>query len=63
MLIVSRRSEESILIQPAADADMNLRLKDVFADGPIEIIFLGSSARRVKLGIEAPNQLTIRRKA
>lgn len=62
MLVVSRRSDESILIRPADDADGNVTLKDLFANGPIEITLLGGNGRRVKMGIEAPRQLSIRRK-
>jgi len=62
MLVVSRRPDESILIKLADDADGDLKLKDVFAHGPIEITLLGGTGRRVKVGIAAPPQLSIRRK-
>jgi sRNA-binding carbon storage regulator CsrA len=62
MLVVSRRSDESILIKLADGVDSNLTLADLFANGPIEITLLGGNGRRVKMGIEAPPQLSIRRK-
>jgi sRNA-binding carbon storage regulator CsrA len=62
MLIVSRRADESIQINLADGADGTLTLNDLFANGPIEIMLLGSSGRRVKMGIAAPPELSIRRK-
>jgi sRNA-binding carbon storage regulator CsrA len=61
MLVLSRRADESILIQPADGADGNMTLKELFANGPIQITLLGGTGRRVKMGIEAPEQLAIRR--
>lgn len=62
MLVVSRRPDESILIKLADGVDGDLRIKDLFANGPIEIMLLGGNGRRVKVGIAAPPQLSIRRK-
>jgi len=62
MLVVSRRPDESILIKLADDVDGDLKIKDVFANGPIEITLLGGNGRRVKVGVSAPPQLSIRRK-
>ncbi len=62
MLVLSRRADESIVIQPADGADGNMTLTELFAKGPIQITLLGGTGRRVKMGIEAPEQLAIRRK-
>jgi sRNA-binding carbon storage regulator CsrA len=62
MLIVSRRADEAIQINLADGADGTLTLNDLFAKGPIEIMLLGGSGRRVKVGIAAPPELSIRRK-
>ena len=62
MLVMSRRADESIIIQPADGVDANITLAQLFANGPIEITLLGGTGRRVKMGIEAPEQLAIRRK-
>ncbi len=62
MLVLSRRSEESIVISLAEGADSEMTLKDLFANGPIQITLLGGNGRRVKMGIEAPPELAIRRK-
>lgn len=62
MLVLSRRADESIVIQPAEGTDQTMTLKELFANGPIEITLLGGTGRRIKMGIEAPTQLAIRRK-
>ncbi|MEM7280570.1 MAG: carbon storage regulator [Pseudomonadota bacterium] len=59
MLVVSRRSNESILIRPDEGIDGETTLAELFAAGPIEIRFLGGNGRRVKMGINAPRQLSI----
>jgi sRNA-binding carbon storage regulator CsrA len=62
MLVLSRRADESIVIQPADGVDANTTMAELFANGPIQITLLGGTGRRVKMGIEAPEQLAIRRK-
>ena len=62
MLVLSRCTDESIVIELADDMYGSMTLAELFADGPILITLLGGSGRRVKMGIEAPNQLSIRRK-
>jgi sRNA-binding carbon storage regulator CsrA len=62
MLVLSRRPDESILIQPADGTDTRMTLAELFADGPIQITLLGGTGRRVRMGIHAPVQLEIRRK-
>jgi sRNA-binding carbon storage regulator CsrA len=62
MLVLSRRADESIVIQPADGVDVNMTMAQLFANGPIEITLLGGTGRRIKVGIEAPEQLAIRRK-
>jgi len=62
MLVLSRRADESIVIQPADNADGNMTVAELFANGPIQITLLGGTGRRVKMGIDAPEQLAIRRK-
>lgn len=62
MLVVSRRPDESILIKLAEGVDGDLKIKDLFANGPIEIMLLGGNGRRMKVGIAAPPELSIRRK-
>ncbi len=62
MLVLSRRADESIVIQPADGVDPNMSMGQLFANCPIPSTLLGGTGRRVKMGIEAPEQLSIRRK-
>lgn len=62
MLVLSRRADESIVIAPAEGTDTKMTLAELFANGPIQITLLGGTGKRIKMGIEAPVQLAIRRK-
>ena len=62
MLIVSRRDAESILIRPGDGIDPSMTLADLFATGPIEITIFSSNNNRVKMGVQAPDELSIWRK-
>ena len=62
MLIVSRKDSESIEIRPNEDTDLKMTLADLFSTGPIEITIFSSTANRVKMGVQAPDQLCIWRK-
>ncbi|MEM8815880.1 MAG: carbon storage regulator [Pseudomonadota bacterium] len=62
MLIVSRRDAESILIRPGDDIDPSMTLADLFRNGPIEITIFSANSKRVKMGVQAPEQLSIWRK-
>ena len=57
MLVLSRRADQSIVIQPADGADANMTMAQLFANGPIQITLLGGTGRRIKMGIDAPEQL------
>ena len=63
MLIVSRRDSESIEIRPNDDIDMSMTLEDLFKTGSIEITIFSSAGNRVKMGVQAPQQLCIWRKS
>ncbi len=60
MLVVSRKENEWIRIEPVEGLDPALTLHDVFADGPIivEVMHVG---RRARLVIDAPPALKISR--
>ena len=62
MLIVSRKDAESIEIRPGDDIDPSMTLADLFSNGPIEITIFSSNNNRVKMGVQAPEQLCIWRK-
>lgn len=63
MLIVSRRNSESIEIRPGDDIDPQTTLADLFSQGPIEITIIAAGGSRVKMGVQAPDQLCIWRKS
>jgi len=62
MLIVSRKDAESIEIRPGDDIDPSMTLADLFKGGPIEITIFSSNNNRVKMGVQAPDALSIWRK-
>jgi sRNA-binding carbon storage regulator CsrA len=62
MLIVSRKDAESIEISPSDDIDQNMTLADLFETGPIKITVFAANNNRVKMGVHAPEQLSIWRK-
>ena len=62
MLIVSRKDSQSIEIRPGDGIDPQMTLADLFASGPIEITIFSSNSNRVKMGVQAPEQLCIWRK-
>lgn len=61
MLVVSRKENESIKIEPLADVDPSLTLREVFAQGPILLTLRHVGPRRVRIVIEAPSELKILR--
>jgi sRNA-binding carbon storage regulator CsrA len=58
MLVVSRKKNEWIRIEPIEGLDPKLTLRDVFADRPI-IVKVMHVGRRVRLIIDAPPALKI----
>lgn len=61
MLVVSRKENESIKIEPLDGLDPSLTLREVFAQGPIVLTLTHVGTRRVRLVIEAPSALKIMR--
>lgn len=59
MLIISRKDSESIQIRPADDMDASTTVADLFQNGPIEITIFTTGQQRVKMGVQAPEQLRI----
>jgi sRNA-binding carbon storage regulator CsrA len=60
MLIVSRRPDEIIEIRPREGIGAKT-LDEVFAGGAIRVQFVRMSPSRVKVAIDAPPQIEIRR--
>ncbi len=61
MLVVSRKENESIKIEPLDGIDPSLTLHEVFAQGPIVLTLKHVGARRVRIVVEAPGALRIMR--
>jgi len=61
MLVVSRKENESITIEPLEGIDPSLTLREVFAHGPIRLTLKHVGARRVRIVIQAPSALKIMR--
>jgi sRNA-binding carbon storage regulator CsrA len=63
VLVVSRKENESIRIEPIEGVDPSLTLQEVFANGAIVVRLTHIGMRRVRLVIEAPTALKIMRSA
>lgn len=61
MLVVSRKENESITIEPAEGIDPSLTLREVFGQGPIVLTLTHVGPRRVRIVIDAPSALKIMR--
>jgi sRNA-binding carbon storage regulator CsrA len=61
VLVVSRKENESITIEPGEGIDPSLTLREVFGQGPIVLTLKHVGARRVRIVIEAPSALKIMR--
>ena len=61
VLVVTRKENESIKIEPLDGIDPSLTLHEVFAQGPIILTLARVGARRVRIVVEAPIALRIKR--
>ena len=61
VLVVSRKENESIKIEPLDGIDPSVTLREVFATGPIVLTLKHVGARRVRIVVEAPGALRILR--
>ena len=61
MLVVSRKENESIQIEPLDGIDPSMTLQEAFAKGPIVLTLKHVGARRVRIVVEAPGALRIMR--
>jgi len=61
MLVVSRKENESLRIEPVEGLDPSLTLREAFAQGPIVLTLAHVGSSRVRLVIEAPAALRIGR--
>jgi sRNA-binding carbon storage regulator CsrA len=61
VLVVSRKENESIQIEPLDGIDPSMTLQELFAQGPIIVTLKHVGARRVRIVVEAPGALRIMR--
>ncbi len=61
MLLLSRRNQQGILIEPDISVPKDMTVKELFGDSGIKIKIIGVENGVVKLGIEASNDFKILR--
>ncbi len=61
MLVLTRRIGESIFIFPSAELDPDTPVSTLFKDGPIQLTLTRVNGNQARIGIVAPNTLTIAR--
>ena len=61
MLLLSRRNQQGIRIEPASAVPKDMKVKDLFGEQGIRIKVVGIENGVVKIGIEAPNEFKILR--
>ncbi len=59
MLVISRKTQESVRIELAAELDPSLTLREVFQDHPIVVTLVQVGTRRVRLAIDAPASMKV----
>ena len=61
MLVITRRSGQSLYIYPSQELDQSMTVRELFQNGVIEIVILESTPKRQRMGVHAPKGLTILR--
>lgn len=59
MLIVTRKTDESITIEPLEGVDPEMTLSEAFRNGPIEVKLIRINRSRVRLAIDAPAEFQV----
>ena len=59
MLIVTRKTDESITIEPLDGVDPDMTLGEAFRNGPIEVKLIRINRSRVRLAIDAPPEFQV----
>ena len=59
MLIIKRKADEAITIEPVEGSDTSRTINELFTSGAIIIKLLEVGPKQVKVAIEAPPQLKI----
>ncbi len=61
MLVLERKSGESILIYPHEDIRPEMTVEELFSNGPIKVAVKCRDHSAIKLAIDAPNNMKILR--
>lgn len=61
MLVLTRRVGESVFIFPSDELPMDTPISALFADGPIQLTLTRINGNQARIGIVAPQELTIAR--
>ena len=61
MLIITRRLGESFVLLPSNDIDPHMTVAKLFANGPIQVSIVEQKGCQVRVGIEAPSEVSILR--
>ena len=61
MLVLTRKSGESILIRLSDEVDPDMPVRDLFQKGPIRIQLLNRQDRSHRIGIDAPEEFAVLR--
>lgn len=61
MLTLTRKTDQSIIITPAADIDPDMTVAELFAESEIEVYFNKIRHGVVSISIQAPQELDLMR--
>ena len=61
MLVLTRRVGESVFIFPARELPPDMLVSQLFGDGPIQLTLTRINGNQARIGIVAPENLTIAR--
>jgi sRNA-binding carbon storage regulator CsrA len=62
VLVVTRKQNESIIIEPIDGLDPSMTVREAFAHGSIVVTLADVGPRRVRIAIDAPTVLRITRR-
>ena len=60
MLVLTRKSDETIVLDLEKDSNTKITLGELFADGPIRFHII-NAVGQVRVGIDAPQCISIKR--
>lgn len=59
MLILTRRTGETLIIEPAQGIDPGMTVRELFEAGPVVVALLGTKGNQSRIGIAAPDCLNV----